>query len=85
MRLVIVEQDASAAGWLAPRLESLGIKVTACGSVDAALASVRRVPANAILVDLAADVGGPQVMGWLRSSGFSQPVLLLSARSDWRE
>ena len=86
MNLLIIEHDDSGADALAERLQAAGFRPQLMQSAREALRSGIGDSAAAVLLLLGH--GAPlatSVIGPLRRGGLQQPLLVLSARDDWRE
>lgn len=86
MRLLLIECDEGASGWLAPRLGGAGFMLDVTCRLDQAIESGRAKDAAAILVEMGQNCpDGRVVAEMVRSAGIAGPLVLLSGRSDWRE
>ncbi len=86
MRLLLVECDEGASGWLAPRLGGAGFRLDVTCRLDQAIESGQANDATAILVEMGDNCpDGRVVAEMVRGAGIAGPLVLLSARSDWRE
>jgi len=86
MRLLLVECDEGASGWLAPRLGGAGFRLDVTCRLDQAIESGQARDAAAILVEMGDNCPeGSKVAEMVRGAGIASPLVLLSARSDWRE
>ena len=86
MRLLLIEHDTETAGWLAPRLDSLGFRTATVCDAQGALRDSLRESAAAVLIAIGNDSVGPcNSTTALRSAGLTVPVVIVSTRSDWRE
>lgn len=86
MRLLLIECDGQSSGWLGPRLAEGGFDVHKAASPMEALSRGLAERSAAILVETGerGPEGGPLVEQ-LRLAGLCQPIVLLSARANWRE
>jgi DNA-binding response OmpR family regulator len=84
MRILVVEDDPGITSFL-----TRGLRAEGYGTVVAeTTAEARRVLVGAddidlVLLDLGLPQGdGEEILGWLRASGHTQPVIILTARSE---
>jgi two-component system, OmpR family, response regulator len=88
MRILIVEDDERIASFLVKGLRAEGyapVVVANGGAAERHLTGPGE-PFDLVLLDLGLpDVGGDEVLGWMRRRGMSVPVIILTARSDVRE
>lgn len=86
MRLLLIECDEGASGWLAPRLGGAGFRLDVTCRLDQAIESGQARDAAAILVEMGENCPeGRIVAEMVRGAGIDGPLVLLSGRSDWRE
>lgn len=86
MRLLLIECDEGASGWLAPRLGWAGFRLEVSSRLDLAIESGQAKDAAAILVEMGDHCpDGRLVAEMVRSAGIDSPLVLLSGRADWRE
>ncbi len=86
MKLLLIDEDQASSRWLAERLESLGFVPRTSSSLELALREKLFGHVRAIL----AGVGSSETEGRVftrrvRQAGFEQPLMILSARDDWRD
>ena len=86
MRLLIVEDEAALRAQLARRLRRAGYVVNLAADGEAGLFFAREYPIDLAIIDL----GLPRCCGLtmiqqLRAEGARFPILILTARSSWRE
>ncbi len=81
MRLLIVEDEPKMARMLQQGLAEEGYQVDVCASGSEAEAQARAVPYDLLILDWSLpDADGVSVLRRLRGSGFTVPVLMLTAR-----
>jgi two-component system KDP operon response regulator KdpE len=81
-RVLVVDDEPQLLRTIALNLTSRGFEVTTAGSATAALAQIRRVPPDLLLLDLGLpDLDGLEVIRELREFGPELPTIVLSARS----
>lgn len=81
MRLLLVEDEEELAGVVQANLRREGYAVDAAGGVEDALAALRGVRYDAVLLDLTLPDGdGLEVLRSLRNAGDAVPVMALTAR-----
>lgn len=81
MRILLVEDNARLAGFVAKGLTGSGFSVDSCSTRDEAEAAVRTARYDAVILDLGLPDGdGMDLLGDLRARGNSVPVLVLTAR-----
>ena len=81
-RILVVEDEANLAQGLLFNLQAEGHEVGIAGDGDSALASLRREPWDAVLLDvMLPGKNGFEVASALRADGNFVPVLMLTARS----
>jgi DNA-binding response OmpR family regulator len=81
-RILVVEDEANLAEGLLFNLQAEGHEVSVEGDGDSALASIRRQPFDAVVLDvMLPGKSGFEVAGALRADGNYVPVLMLTARS----
>jgi len=86
LRLLLIETDPTTAGWLGPRLESQGFRPQLARSTDQLLRERLADTAAAIVIELGNEAPeGRRLTTILRSAGVNLPLVIVSARSDWRE
>ena len=86
MNLLMNEQDSAASGALVQRLIAAGFRPDVVRTGGEALHSAMREGAAAVLLDLGQAAPPAQAtIAALRRGGMAQPLLVLSARDDWRE
>jgi DNA-binding response OmpR family regulator len=86
MRLLIVEDEARIAAFLAKGLKAEGYTVEHVLTGTEAVASAERSEPDLVLLDLALpDIDGTEVLRRLRATGKRMPVIVLTARGDVRD
>ena len=86
MRVLIVEDDRDIAGQVREALERAGYLVDQAGDGEEGLYWGETMAYDAIVLDLGLPMlDGLSVLARLRESGVGTPVLVLSARSTWRD
>lgn len=86
MNLLVIDQDSTGTDRLAQRLHGTGFRPLIVKSANEAMASPLRDSAAALLIDQGHEAPPvPQLIAPLRRGGLHQPLLVLSARDDWRE
>lgn len=86
MRLLLIECDGLASGWLEPRLAEGGFFAHCARSPGEALSHEMARNTAAILVETGEQgPEGGRLVEQLRFAGLSQPIVLVSARANWRE
>lgn len=86
MNLLIIDHGGAGTDLLAQRLHAAGFRPHIVPSASAAIASRLRDSAVALLVDQGIEAPpAPSLIAPLRRGGLHQPLLVLSARDDWRE
>jgi two-component system, NtrC family, response regulator HydG len=85
IRLLVVDDDASARAALGSLLESQGYLVDSAQDGQAALERLAELPPDLIVSDLDMPVmNGMQLLGELRSRGLSVPVLVVTSATELR-
>lgn len=86
MRFLLIGSDRTQSGWLAEKMEGIGFVARLAQSSEQALANGMADDAAAVLLDsgLSASASAP-VVRQLRQGGVEQPLIVLSARGDWRD
>lgn len=86
MNLLMIGQDSTGTNTLAQRLAGAGFRPLVVDSAQEALAGQVASSPVAILVDQGVNAPlAPGLIGLLRREGLHQPLVVLSARDDWRE
>lgn len=86
MRLLLIDQASTGADLLARKLGGLGFRPLVLRSAQEALSSRLRDGAAALVLDQGLEAPpAAQSVTQLRRGGLEQPLLVLSARDDWRE
>ncbi|QHL91142.1 response regulator [Sphingomonas changnyeongensis] len=86
MRLLLVEDDVDLANRLARRLTSAGFAVDRAADSQSAIAWPDLDTHSAVILDLGLPgIGGLGVLRGWRAQGVRVPVIILTARGDWRE
>ncbi|MDE2620384.1 MAG: response regulator transcription factor [Sphingomonadales bacterium] len=86
MNLLVIGQDSTGTNTLAQRLAGAGFRPLVVESAQEALAGQAASSPVAILVDQGVNAPlAPGLIGLLRREGLHQPLVVLSARDDWRE
>ena len=86
MKLLVVEDDAALQATLVRTLLRRGFGVTAVGDGAAALERWSAAPPDAVVLDLTVPtLDGLQVLAEARARGLRTPVLILTARGNWRD
>ena len=86
MRILIVEDNARLAGFLAQGLSGAGFAPDIAGTGDEARAAIKAVAYDAVVLDLGLpDVDGLELIAELRGKGSKLPILVLTARDDVRD
>lgn len=81
MRILLVEDNARLAGFLAAGLRAAGFTIDVVGAAADAEAGIRAVAYDAVVLDLGLpDYDGLVLLDAIRSNGSSVPVLILTAR-----
>jgi len=86
VQLLLIESGLDSLGWLAERLAGSGFVVRQVHSLEQALQDGVAERATAVIADIGHS--GPQgqaIATLLRKAGMTQPLMILSARGDWRE
>jgi two-component system, OmpR family, response regulator len=85
MRLLLIENDGDARGWLASRLAGEGFITDCATSIEQALHDQMATHVSAIIVETGsreADVG--ELVCPFRAAGIEQPLMILAAHGHWR-
>lgn len=83
MRILVIEDDREAAGWLLKGLEESGHVADHAADGEQGLALAREGVHDVLVVDrMLPKLDGLSVIQTLRGEGFDMPVLILSALSD---
>lgn len=86
MRVLLIDQGSLAIDLLAQRLEGCGFKPEVVRSLDEATQSPAAPGALAMVLDLGLEAScACAAITPLREAGLAQPLVVLSARDDWRE
>ena len=86
MRLLIVEDEAALRAQLARRLRRAGFVVNLAADGEAGLFFAREYPLDLAVIDLGLPrCSGLEMIRQLRAEGVRYPILILTARSSWRE
>ena len=86
MRILLIEHDPNSAGWLGPRLEAQGFRITIASDAERAIRDGATDAAAAIVIELGNEAAdGRRVTTALRSAGVTLPLVIVCTRSDWRE
>jgi len=86
MILLLIDQASAAIDVLAQRIASAGFLPQVLDSAADAAASPLRESATALLLDQGREAPhAAEAVAALRAAGIAQPVVVLSARDDWRE
>lgn len=86
MNILLIDEGSAGAAILAQRLRSAGFRTEVVNSAAAVLDHPMCGSITALLIDQGP--GAPFAMGAilaLRQAGLQQPLIVLSARDDWRE
>ena len=86
MRLLLIDKDREQSGWLADRLAGNGFAARLALSPEQAVANRMAEGAAVVVLDhgLSPGPANPAVRA-LRQNGIDQPLIVLSARDDWRD
>lgn len=86
MHILVAEDDKKTASFISKALKAEGFGVDVMGSGDEALAAVKAVSFDAVILDIML-IGrdGLSVVRQMRAQGIRTPVLLLSARGETNE
>ncbi|MEQ8515952.1 MAG: response regulator, partial [Chromatocurvus sp.] len=86
MRMLLVEDDVRLRDRVAAHFRDTGWAVEVAGDVREADFIAREHPCDAAIVDLGLPDGSgvALIAGW-RRAGIEFPVLILTARADWRD
>jgi two-component system OmpR family response regulator len=85
-RLLVVEDEPRMAGLLHRGLTQQGYDVTVAADAKTARAAVLGAKYDAIVCDvMLPDESGIEWCRWVRSAGFTTPILILTARTDVRD
>lgn len=83
MRILLIDDNLRLAGFLAKGLRAAGFTVDTVGTAGDAETSIRAVDYDAVILDLGLpDYDGLALLGTVRASGNSVPVLVLTARDQ---
>lgn len=86
MQLLLIDGAQGSGELLAQRLAPAGFKARLASSVNGALGNGENDNFMAVLIDHGRSAPpAAEVVAPLRSAGIDQPLLVLSARDDWRE
>lgn len=86
MQVLVIEAEQGASGHLAARLDKSGFSASRTVSVRDQFASKALTPAAALVLDLGLDERSAiELTSGLRNVGYEQPLIVLSARGDWRD
>ncbi len=86
MRLLLVEDESLLRHHLFTRLGELGHVVDAVANAEDALSRVAEFNHDLAIVDLGLPgIDGMELITQLRSSGYSLPIMILTARGNWQD
>ena len=86
MRVLIIEDDRDIRATLSLQLRSAGYAVDEAGDGREGLYLAEEFPIDLAIVDLGLpEITGLELIRKLRSSGRDFPILVLTARSDWKD
>lgn len=85
LRVLVVDDEPAIRRFLRASLSAQGYDVTEAEGGTAALAALRRHPADVLVLDLGLpDLDGFEVIRRLREAGSALPIIVLSSRTDER-
>ncbi|MDZ7684987.1 MAG: response regulator transcription factor [Gammaproteobacteria bacterium] len=85
-RLLLIEDEAKLREQLLPILERHEYEVEVCGDGKKALHIVQKFDFDIAVVDLGLPyVSGMEIVQKVRAEGRDYPILILTARSDWKD
>lgn len=86
MRILIVEDEAAIARDLAAMFRAESYVVDICGDGEDALFRGANEPYDAIVLDLGLpEIDGKTILDRWRRAGVATPVVILTARTDWKD
>ncbi|MEZ5683193.1 MAG: response regulator, partial [Novosphingobium sp.] len=86
MRLLLIDANFGQADWLAERMADTGFVARLAQSIDQVLARGLAEDVAAVLIDSGLSSAAPApAVRQLRQAGIDQPLIVLSARGDWRD
>lgn len=86
MQLLLIDDGNRGPSLLAHRLTTAGFRARRVSSVAQSLASGAMEGAAAVVIDQQTESGSSaQAIEQMRTAGMRQPVIVLTARDDWRE